>query len=178
VPGLGDRLDNAFGFFSVQTLSLVDHGAGPSAALGDIHRGEVWRLFTPILLHIGWMHLIFNMTAVWYEGTVIEYCRGTRTLAVLGVVSAVTSNVGEYLYQIYFTRGLHLWFGISGVGYAMFGYIWTKSLVQPEHGIRIDPRSIRPMLLWLLLGFVGFPFANGAHVVGLVVGILFGLARF
>jgi hypothetical protein len=35
------------------------------------------------------------------------------------------------------------------------------------------------MLLWLLLGFTGIlRMANGAHVVGLIVGILFGLARF
>src|SRR5262249_39500754 len=160
------RLYDTFGFFSIKTLILAQHGALAEAGLADIHRGEVWRLVTPIFLHVNWMHLIFNMSALWYEGTLIEYCRGTRTLAVLTLVSAVVSNIGQYLYEINFsTRGLTLWFGISGVAYALFGYIWMKSRYEPEHGIRISPQAVRPMMLWLLLGFTGIlPMANGAHV--------------
>ena len=42
----------------------------------------------------------------------------------------------------------------------------------------LHPSTVRIMLFWLLLGFTGYRrIANGAHLVGLVVGILFGLAR-
>ena len=48
-----------------------------------------------------------------------------------------------------------------------------------ESGMMLHPSSVRWMLLWLLLGFTGIlRMANGAHVVGLIVGMLFGLARF
>jgi GlpG protein len=177
-PSVYEWLHEKFGFFSSRSWVLANKFGVPDAGLSDIQHGEVWRLITPIFLHVGFVHLIFNMSAIWYEGTLIEYCRGTRAMLVLVLLSAVTSNIGEYLYQINFTQRLVPWFGISGVGYAMFGYIWMKSKYHPEGGIRISPGAVRPMLLWLLLGFIGFPFANGAHIAGLVVGMLYGLARF
>jgi GlpG protein len=165
------------GFFSFAALVNRQDLSGGLAA---IHAGEVWRLVTPIFLHVNLMHLAFNMWATWIEGTLIEYCRGTRTLAVLTFVSAVTSNVGQFIYEVNFDCQLNQFGGISGVGYALFGYIWMKSLYEPEHGMRMHPATVRMMILWLLLGFSGFgiPMANGAHVVGLIVGVLFGLARF
>jgi GlpG protein len=95
------------------------------------------------------------------------------------LLSAVTSNICQYLYVINFYDVLVPWVGISGVVYALFGYLWMKGRVEPEQGMILHPSSVRIMLLWLLLGFTPFfPFANGAHIGGLIVGMLFGLARF
>jgi GlpG protein len=119
------------------------------------------------------------MWALQQAGTVIEYRRGTKTLAVLVLLAAVASNVGQYIYSLNFERFTVPFGGMSGVVYALFGYIWMKGRVQPEDGLILHPNSVRLMLLWLLLGFTGFgQMANGAHVVGLIVGILFGIARF
>jgi GlpG protein len=162
----------------------IDATRGPAdmtRGLDAIHRGEVWRLITPIFLHGNLIHLLFNMWLTLLEGTIIETRRGTRTLAVLVLLSAVTSNIGQYIYILNFYPVLVPWVGISGVGYALFGYLWMKGRNQPEEGMILDPRSVRIMLFWLLLGFVPvlpFQMANGAHVVGLIVGVLFGLARF
>jgi GlpG protein len=125
------------------------------------------------------MHLIFNVWAMSVLGSLIEYRRGTRTLLILVLLSAVASNVGEFLYQVFITQQVHGWGGISGVVYALFGYVWMKGHTEPESGMMLHPSSVRWMLLWLLLGFTGIlRMANGAHVVGLIVGMLFGLARF
>jgi GlpG protein len=148
--------------------------------LDDITKhGQVWRLFTPALLHVHLPHLLFNMWATLVLGTLVEVRRGTRALLVLVLVSAVASNVGQYLYAVNFEQVLRGWGGISGVVYALFGYVWMKGLYEPEQGMILHPSSVRIMLLWLLLGFAGlFNMANGAHLMGLVVGVLFGLARF
>ena len=169
---LWDRL----GFFSVATQQKP---GDLTRGLEDIHRGQVWRLVTPMLLHVNLLHLVFNMWATLVEGTLIETRRGTKTLAVLVLLSAVASNVGQYVYVLNFYNQLQGWGGISGVGYALFGYLWMKGRYEPEQGMILTPGSVRTMLLWLLLGFTGIlPMANGAHVVGLIVGVLFGLARF
>jgi GlpG protein len=177
VPGMRPWIRDRFEFFSSSVIGAP--ADNPAAGLEDIHSGQVWRLVTPIFLHGDLLHLGFNMWALWVLGTVVEYTRGTRTLAALTLLSAVASNVGQYLYVIMFYPVLIPWVGISGVVYAIFGYVWMKSRFEPEHGIRLHPSSVTTMIFWLLLGFTGFlPMANGAHVVGLVVGMLYGLARF
>jgi GlpG protein len=75
---------------------------------------------------------------------------------------------------------LHSFGGLSGVGFAMFGYLWMKGMYEPEQGMILHPNTISTMLIWLVLCMTGLlgPIANAAHVVGLVVGIVFGVFRF
>ena len=159
--------------------ATIAAAADLSHGLDAIHRGEVWRLITPIFLHVNLLHLLFNVWAMLVLGTIIETRRGTPTFAALVLLSAVTSNVGQYLYMLNFDTGLTPWVGISGVAYALFGYLWMKGQNEPEQGMILHPTTVRIMLLWLLLGFTGaFSMANGAHLGGLLMGMLFGLARF
>lgn len=176
-PRVAIRVLETMSFFSSDVPEVVPRQA-PAAGLADIHRGEVWRLVTPAFLHIEFLHLAFNMWALWILGTVIEYTRGTRTLLALTLVSAVVSNIGQYLYVLAFYDEYIPWLGFSGVVYAYFGYVWMKSHFEPEHGIRLHPSSVRIMLLWLILGLTGLlNMANGAHIGGLLMGMLYGLAR-
>jgi len=167
-----DRLE----FFPIADTVRPDSKAH---GLDAIHRGQVWRLFTPALLHGDPMHLFFNMWWLLVEGTVIETRKGTRKLLTLVLTSALLSNLGQYLWVLNFYPRLVPWVGISGVVYALFGYLWVKGVVAPEEGLGMHPSTVRIMLLWLMLGFTGIMnMANGGHVGGLLAGMLFGLARF
>jgi GlpG protein len=137
-----------------------------------VSRGEVWRLFTPMLLHFRWWHLMGNVLWTYSFSGAVEYVRGPWRLIGLVLVSSALSNVAQYLsYGPAFG-------GLSGVGYALFGYVWMKSRFQPDVGLRM-PRFVFWMFWALFLlctsGFLG-PIANTAHVVGLIVGMLYGLA--
>ncbi len=141
--------------------------------LQAVTRGEVWRLVTPILLHFHPLHLFGNMMWIYFLGTAIEERRGTIWLAALVFGSAIVSNLGQYFFE-----GPSSFGGMSGVVYALFGYVWMKTIYYPMDGLFIDSRNVNFMLLWFVLcttGAVG-PIANGAHGVGLVVGILLGLS--
>jgi len=149
--------------------------------LSRIFSGEVWRLVTPIFLHFGIMHILFNCWAITLEGTMVEVSRGTLRLAILVLVSAVLSNVGQYIYMDRADpEALHLFGGLSGVVYALFGYLWMKGQYEPEQGMILHPNTITTMLFWLVLCMTGLlgPIANAAHVVGLLVGVAFGALRF
>jgi GlpG protein len=149
--------------------------------LTDIEAGQIWRLVTPIFLHFGLLHIVFNCWMTIVEGTLIETGRGTLRLAMLVLVSAVISNLGQYYFMSqYEPEKLHLFGGLSGVGYALFGYLWMKGMYEPEQGMILHPNTINTMLIWLVLCMTGLlgPIANAAHVVGLVVGIVFGVSRF
>lgn len=151
-----------------------------SRGLDDILHGQVWRLVTPIFIHFDQWHILFNMWALASFGTIIEYRRGTRVLAALVFLSAIASNVGQYLFmQAFHPQQLSVFGGMSGVVYALFGYVWMKGRHEPEQGMILHPSSVQIMLLWLVLCMTGVigSIANAAHVMGLVVGVLFGLAR-
>ena len=128
------------------------HGNG----LNDILHGQVWRLVTPIFMHVNILHIFFNMWWLVDLGTLIEVRRGTLRLAVLVLISAIISNFGQYLWMERTDPGVpHLFGGMSGVVYALFGYIWMKGLYQPEQGMILHPNTITIMLLWLVLCMTG-----------------------
>ena len=136
---------------------------------------------TPIFMHVNILHIFFNMWWLVDLGTMIEIRRGTLRLALLILVSAVISNFGQYYWMERTDPGEpHLFEGMSGVVYALFGYIWMKGLYEPEQGMILHPNTITIMLLWLVLCMTGAigPIANAAHFMGLVAGVALGALRF
>jgi GlpG protein len=89
-------------------------------------------------------------------------------------VSAAVSNLAQYWWSGP-TFG-----GLSGVGHAMFGYVWMKYRFQPELRFVIPNQLMWMFWIWFVLCFTGLvgPIANGAHAVGLAVGILYGMVPF
>ncbi len=148
------------------------------ASLEPLLHGQVWRLWTPMFIHYGLRHLIFNMLALYWFGGRIELRKNPRTLLLLVLASAPVSFLVEHLWDVYRSPDtLALPGGMSGVVYALFGYVWMKSDYEPESDLRITSSSILWMLAWLVICMVGWvgPIANAAHVAGLVFGILVGL---
>src|SRR5262249_40085868 len=148
-----------------------DHG------LQDIERGELWRLFTPALMHANPIHILFNMMWLRYLGTLIEIRRGTMRLAILFVVSAAVSNYGQFVWMERMGE-VGAAMGMSGVVYAFFGYVWMKGTYQPEQGMAVSSANINIMWLFFCMSGALGPIANAAHFVGLAVGIVFGLMGF
>lgn len=174
-PAAGSWMIRTLLFFPIgTTVDTRDIGGGLKAILS----GQFWRLWTPVLLHGSLMHLAFNMWALNALGTVLEVRKGTLFLGLVILLSAVVSNVGQYLYMLNFQDHLSQFLGISGVVYALFGYVWIKGRLDFETGMYLHRSSVQIMLFWLVLGFTGIlPIANGAHVAGLIVGVLLGFSR-
>lgn len=152
----------------------------PQHALTDVANGQAWRLVTPIFLHFSLLHIFFNVWWTSVLGTAIERQRGTWRLVVLVLATAVVSNLTEFGYMEWFLRDAHLFGGLSGVVYALFGYVYMKGEYEPEQGLGIDSRNTMIMMAWLFIcmtGAVG-PVANAAHVGGLVAGATLGILRF
>ncbi|MCY2966905.1 MAG: rhomboid family intramembrane serine protease, partial [Planctomycetota bacterium] len=109
----------------------------------EVARGEVWRLVTPIFLHFSVQHIAFNMLSLAGIGKMLEGRYGGRWLLLFVLLSAVFSNVAQYLYSGP-TFG-----GMSGVVYALFGFAWMRGSYDPTAGFRLAPNTICIMLLWL-----------------------------
>ena len=157
----------------------------------SILSGQVWRLVTPIFIHYGWPHLIFNMWALFVLGSQIEDRRGTLRFALLVLLLAVTSNLGESIAaQLGLPQRLALFGGMSGVVYGAFGYVWMKAKFDNAAGFMLAKETVFIMIVWLVLcilrdfppfdsflgGMIRDRVANTAHIVGLVVGVVVGYA--
>ncbi len=166
-----------------QALSFVEFNTGAKIppAFRDIQQGQVWRLITPIFLHFGVMHLVFNCYAMFVVATQVEERRGSYFFVLLLIVSAIVSNVLQAVLQG------PAFGGLSGVLYAYLGYVWIAMASGNRERYSITPSTIYFCLGWLVLcilrdipgigssvaAFVPGNVANVAHVAGLVVGMAF-----
>lgn len=169
----GSRLRNAL--FMQPPLVITVGGESVAmfsdAGLKDLLRsGQVWRFVTPVFLHFGVMHILFNLMWLRNLGSAIEYVRGSRRFLLLFLILAVVSNTVQFLWSG------PAFGGMSGVVFGLIGYVWMKGRTQPWLGLGLQPDQIVYSILWLLLcmGGVLGPIANGAHLGGFITGILIG----
>lgn len=134
---------------------------------------EFLTMLTPILLHGGAMHLVFNMLWLWELGRHIEARQSSWVLALAIVVLALVSNTAQYLYG-----GGNNFGGMSGVVYGLFAYVWMWQLFNPLAGLRLQG----PLIAFMLLSLVVMTIleldmiANEAHLGGFLCGIVYGAA--
>jgi GlpG protein len=153
-----------------------------------IRAGELWRLFTPCLMHNDILHLLFNMIWLMLLGKQLEErLRGTRYLSLI-LLTGIFSNTCQYLMS-----GLNF-IGISGVLCAMLAFIWVRQKRAPWEGYPLQKATITFMMVFILgifslqlfsfyleaSGEVGasIGIANTAHLSGAALGALLGLLPF
>lgn len=144
---------------------LLAAGFGP-----DIQHGEIWRVWTPVLVHFGFLHLIFNLMWLRDLGGAIEWREGSRKFLWLVLVIAAVSNAAQY-----FVSG-PLFGGLSGVVYGLLGYVWLRGRFDPASGYFLHPSTVTMMLIWFVLCFTGVlgGIANTVHAAGLATGCAWG----
>jgi len=145
---------------------------GDEGLLPEVMHGELWRLLSPIFIHFGFIHLLFNMLWLKDLGSAIEKLISTRVLLALVIIIGVFSN----LVQFFFAGPL--FGGMSGVVYGLLGYVWMKSRFDPASGLYMDKQTVIWMVGWFFLCLTGAMghVANYAHGAGLVAGVIWGFA--
>lgn len=138
--------------------------------LPEVRSGQVWRLVTPIFLHLGFVHLLFNMLWMSDLGNMMERRHGSLRLLAFVCLLAIPSNVLQFLFTGP-TFG-----GMSGVVYGLLGYLWIRSKTDPFYEIHLRRNTITMMGIWFVLCIVmpELHVANFAHAAGVVVGMAAG----
>jgi len=135
-----------------------------------IDYGQTWRLVSPIFLHFGVLHMVFNGYALYLLGRMVENLYGSRRFLVLFMTSGVASIAGSYI------GSDQMSVGASG---AIFGLLGAAVLVGYKHKDDIPPAFRRffgrGMMPWVLLnlgmGLMIPGIDNWAHVSGLIAGV-------
>lgn len=151
----------------------------------SIRRGEIWRLWTPCLIHFGVIHLLFNMLMLHRLGTIMESLYGTKRYALFLLACGIVSNVGCYIPQDgpgLLTGGGWLSGGMSGVLYGLFGWALARDKFSPDGFKLLHSQTVFMLLAWLVIGMMGLlddpaggsRINNWAHGVGFVFGLAVG----
>jgi GlpG protein len=147
----------------------------------DLISGQIWRPISPIFLHFGFLHIVFNMMWLKDLGGAIEFRQSSRFLFWQVLVIGVLSNVAQFWVNYDFQRGLRLgpqpmFGGMSGVVFGLLGYLWIRGRRDAAYGLVLNSNTVVMMLGWLVLCFAGVvgSIANTAHAVGLLAGMMWG----
>ncbi|MBI5838912.1 MAG: rhomboid family intramembrane serine protease [Chloroflexi bacterium] len=163
--------------YVLQVLGEYWLGFDVMAALGAksneaIRAGELWRLFTPILLHGPIWHIGFNMYALYSLGTGLEWRMGHGRFLLLYLLAGFAGNVFSFL----ITPGQSV-----GASTSIFGLIAAEGIFLYQNRRLFGKESRQAMnniifviIFNLFLGFSGGGLIdNWGHVGGLLGGAVF-----
>jgi rhomboid protease GluP len=156
-----------------KSQQLIAFGAkyGPA-----IFAGQWWRLFTCMFVHVGIIHIAFNMWCLWDLGQLAERLYGRMTYLAIYLTTGVASSMVSLLWHPgdVSAGASGAIFGIAG---ALIPAFYFGDLNLPTAAIR---GVLRSLLIFVGINlFIGFsvPFVdNSAHVGGLIAGLLLGAA--
>src|SRR5258708_4319940 len=153
------------------TAELWDWGAnyGP-LSIG----GQWWRLLSCVFVHIGIIHIGFNMWCFWGLGRLAESVYGHWTFGALYLITGVAASVTSLAWNPGGTSAgaSGAIFGIAGALIASF-YLGEFSL--PKAAVSGLLRSVLMFAGYnLVFGAMSGHTDNAAHVGGLVSGLILG----
>ncbi|HEX8759074.1 MAG TPA: rhomboid family intramembrane serine protease [Pseudonocardiaceae bacterium] len=123
-----------------------------------------WRLLTSGFLHIGPIHLAFNMIALWVIGRDLELVLGRARFLVVYLISLLGGSLAVLLFSDPATP-------VAGASGAVFGLMGGLAVVL----LRLR-RSPRPALTIILLNVVISIVVPGISILGHLGGLVFGAA--
>ncbi|MGK9268353.1 rhomboid family intramembrane serine protease [Bacillus inaquosorum] len=156
-------------FFSLPVHSVVLWRDAITGYNLGVANGEWWRLITPVLLHAGFTHLLFNSMSIFLFAPALERMLGKARFLLVYAGSGIIGNIGTYV-----TEPLdYVHVGASGAIFGLFGVylfmvLFRKELIGQEHS-----KMILTLLAFaVLMSFINSNINMMAHLFGLCGGFL------
>lgn len=153
---------------STDNIHLIDFGALYSAQ-GETH--EWWRYFTPIFLHIGFQHLLFNAFALYVFAPPLERLLGPFYYAAFLLIAGFAGNV----FSMLFTEPPFIVAGASGAIYGVYAAYLYLALF---HRHVLDESTRKTVTIIIAMGFISSIIVPGISLFGHLGGFVGGFIYF
>jgi membrane associated rhomboid family serine protease len=155
----------------------VLHRIGALEPEAVVEQGEYWRLFTALFLHAGFLHLTFNLFALYVLGPPLERSIGTIRFLACYLISGLASGAGVVaLNRIGLMRDAQV-IGASGCILGVVG-AWAGFLLRRHHvpHARQQLANIGFIVVIQIAFDLSTPEVSmSSHMFGLIGGFLLGL---
>jgi len=158
-------------FLNPGVPDLLTWGANLGSATTS---GQWWRLFTCTFLHIGLLHILFNMYVLWDIGRFLERLIGAAGFAAVYLLAGLAGSIASMWWNPYVVSA-----GASGAIFGLYGCLIGYLLA----GSRDIPGDVAKNLKKNALVFLGYNLVWGltqpeldmaGHLGGLAAGLACG----
>lgn len=149
---------------STNILTLIQFGAKENTL---IMAGEWWRIITSMFLHIGLLHLVMNMVALFYLGSVVEKIFRSGRYFVIYFLSGIGGSITSFAFNE------HVAAGASGALFGLFGALLFFGTLHRQLFLQtMGSNLIAILIINLVFGFLVPQIDMGAHLGGLITGYI------
>ena len=148
---------------------LVRFGAKVNEMIAN---GQTWRLFNAMFIHIGLLHIAFNLYALNSLGPLVEGFYGHERFLVVYLIGGLWGSVASYAFSDALSAGA------SGAVFAMVGattvyFLHYRKYFGARGGAILQNMAVVTAMN-LFLGFSSSGIDNFAHIGGLLGGAAIG----
>lgn len=136
----------------------------------SIQQGEIWRLITPVLVHGGFMHIAFNMYALYVIGPQLERHYGHLRFLILYMLGAFAGNILSFYLSPSASVGAST--AIFGLIAAQIIFIWVNRKLFGERSRALLINLAFIVIVNLSLG-LSPGIDNWGHLGGMIGGAAF-----
>jgi rhomboid protease GluP len=137
---------------------------------------QPWRMLASNYLHIGFLHILFNMWCLWDLGNLAERIFDGWTYVLTYTLCGLAGSLAS-LWWHPMVLGAGASGAIFGLAGALITALYLGHLPVPKQAVQ---RTVRSLLMFagynLFFGAVGAGIDNSAHLGGLAAGLLIGAA--
>jgi membrane associated rhomboid family serine protease len=151
---------------------VAGHTVDRHGHLIGVAQGDYWRLITAAFLHYGPFHLLLNMLALYWFGSLLEERIGSGKYLLLYLVSGLAGSAGALI-----LNPLQPTVGASG---AIFGVLGAGLVLERQRDYVFGGSALGVIVLNLVFTFSISNISIGGHIGGLIGGAAaaLGLTRF
>ncbi|EGJ26829.1 rhomboid family intramembrane serine protease [Streptococcus porcinus] len=126
---------------------------------------QIWRLLTPIFVHIGWQHFLLNTLTLFFIGQLAEAIWGSKNFFLLYILSGVMGN----LLTLQLSPGV-VAAGASTSLFGIFAAIVILGIFSENHHLKTFGKSYQTLIILNLVLNIFMPNVSLAGHLGGVLG--------